>query len=281
MKGLKRRFILIQKNWAVRCFLLAAIVCTVCLGVVRPVVQSTFFEEAVSVSAAKKKLPIYCVDTPEKKVAISFDAAWGAEDTDTLLDILKKNDVNATFFLCGYWVDKYPEEVKKIYEAGNDIGNHSNTHPHGNQIGLEKNKEEIMAVHEKIKNLLGIEMNLYRPPFGEYNDTVLDAAKACGYYAVQWDIDSLDWKEFGVEHEINQVLNHKHLGNGSIILFHNDTKYTPDALDTIIKGLKEKGFELVPISQLIHKDNYYMDHEGRQRLNSSSETEQSTANQED
>lgn len=79
--------------------------------------------------------------------------------------------------------------------------------------------------------------------------------------------DSLDWKEYGVEHEINQVLNHKHLGNGSIILFHNDAKHTPKALGTIIKGLKDKGYELVPISELIIKDNYYMDTEGRQKPN--------------
>ena len=172
------------------------------------------------------------------------------------------------FLLCGYWVDKYPEEVKKIYNDGHDIGNHSNTHPHGSKLSLEENKENIQGCHEKIKNLLGIDANLYRPPFGEYNDTVLDAAKACGYYAIQWDVDSIDWKELGVQAEIDKVLNHKHLGNGSIILFHNDAKYTPECLDTIIKGLKEKGFEIVPISQLIHKDNYYMDVEGRQILNS-------------
>lgn len=80
--------------------------------------------------------------------------------------------------------------------------------------------------------------------------------------------DSLDWKELGTEHEINQVLNHKHLGNGSIILFHNDAKYTPQVLDTIIKGLKQKGYDIVPISEIIIRDNYEMDHEGRQKLKS-------------
>ena len=232
MKKIKPYFILIKNSAALRCFLLTAVICIGCIGFVRPIVQSAFFNESVTVTAAKKKLPIYCVDTFEKKVAISFDAAWGADDTDNLLQILDQNDVKATFFLCGYWVDKYPQEVKKIYDSGHTVGNHSNTHPHGNQLSLEKNKEEIMNCHNKIKELLGFDMNLYRPPFGEYNDTVLTAAEQCGYYSIQWDVDSLDWKELGVEHEINQVLNHKHLGNGSIILFHNDTKYTPDALDT-------------------------------------------------
>lgn len=273
--GMRTRFdfILLKKNMPFRYFLAAAVFCVTCVSLVRPAVQSAMNNEAVLTYAAKKKLPIYCVDTAEKKLAISFDAAWGAEDTDTLLEILERNDVKATFFLCGYWVDKYPDEVKRIYDSGHTIGNHSNTHPHGNQLSLEQNKQEIMAAHEKIKTLLGVDMQLYRPPFGEYNDTVLKAAEECGYYSIQWDVDSLDWKEFGVEHEINQVLNHKHLGNGSIILFHNDTKYTPDALEPIIKGLKEKGFEIVPIIDLIYKDNYYMDHEGRQRLNDTAQNE--------
>ncbi len=235
------------------------------LSAASPVIQGKLFPETVAVSASKRKLPIYCVDTQGKpQISISFDAAWGADDTDALLEILKTNDVKATFFLCGYWVDKYPEEVKKIYEAGNDIGNHSNTHPHGSQLSLEENKKNIMDCHNKIKALLNIEPILYRPPFGEYNDTVITAAEECGYYPIQWDVDSLDWKELGTDHEINQVLNHKHLGNGSIILFHNDAKYTPEVLDTIIKNLKEKGYEIVPISQLIHKENYTINTEGRQ-----------------
>lgn len=265
MKQIKKIFEVL-KTVNVKYFAILAILCFSLVSTFRPIVQKNM--DSITVSAqpqpAKKNLPIYCVDTDEKKVAISFDAAWGADDTDELLTILKNNDVKATFFLCGYWVDKYPEEVKKIYEEGHEIGNHSNTHPHGSQISLEQNKNEIMEVHNKIKNLVGYDMNLYRPPFGEYNDTVLKAANEVGYHTIQWDIDSLDWKEYGVEHEINQVLNHKHLGNGSIMLFHNDAEYTPDALDTILKGLKDKGYEVVPVGQLIHKENYYMDHEGRQ-----------------
>lgn len=215
---------------------------------------------------SKRKLPIYCVETDKKQVAISFDAAWGAEDTDDLLNILKENDVKATFFLCGYWVDKYPDEVKKIAFDGHDLGNHSNTHPHMSQLSLEQIKNELMATHNKVKALTNIDMNLFRPPFGEYTNNVITAGEETNYYSIQWDIDSLDWKEYGVEQEINQVLNHKHLGNGSIILFHNDAKYTPQALGTIIKGLKDKGYEIVPISELIIKDNYYMDTEGRQKI---------------
>jgi polysaccharide deacetylase family sporulation protein PdaB len=214
--------------------------------------------------AGERKLPIYCVETDEKKIAISFDAAWGADDTDELLRILDENDVKTTFFMCGYWVDDYPEEVKKIAEAGHDLGNHSSTHPHMSKLSKEQIKAELMETEEKVKNLTGVDMELFRPPFGEYNNNVIEAAQECGYYTIQWDVDSLDWKEYGVDSEINQVLNHKHLGNGSIILFHNDAKYTPQALDAIIKGLKEKGYEIVPVSELIIRDNFEMNHEGRQ-----------------
>lgn len=243
-------------------FTLSAFVCAVaCIGLIKPA-ATTVFNSVIA--KAERKLPIYCVDTDEKKVAISFDAAWGADDTDELLRILKENDVKTTFFMCGYWVNDYPEEVKKIAADGHDLGNHSATHPHMSQLTKEQIKGELTNAHNDVKNLTGVDMQLFRPPFGEYDNNVIEVAQELGYYTIQWDIDSLDWKEFGVENEINQVLNHKHLGNGSIILFHNDAKYTPQALDRIIKGLKEKGYEIVPISELILKDNYEMNHEGRQ-----------------
>lgn len=161
------------------------------ISAMTPAIQQKLYPETVAVSGSARKLPIYCVDTLGKpQISISFDAAWGAEDTDTLLEILKNNNVKATFFLCGYWVDKYPEEVKKIYNAGNDIGNHSNTHPHSSQLSLEENKKNIMDCHNKIKALLNIDPILYRPPFGEYNNTVITAAEECGYYPVQWDVDA-------------------------------------------------------------------------------------------
>ena len=219
---------------------------------------------AFATANLERKLPIYCVETEEPKVSVSFDAAWGADDTDELLRILKENDVKATFFLCGYWVEKYPEEVKKIAEAGHDLGNHSATHPHMSQLTSEQITEELQKCHLNVKELTGIEMDLFRPPFGEYDNEVIETATENGYYTIQWDIDSLDWKEHGAQAEIDQVLNHKHLGNGSIILFHNDAKYTPQVLDTILKGLKGKGYEIVPVSQLIHREEFTLNHEGRQ-----------------
>lgn len=225
------------------------------------------FNDVSQAEEAKRKIPIYSVDTKEKKVALSFDAAWGADDTDSLLSTLEKHNVKATFFLVGDWVRKYPEQVKKIYQAGHDIGNHSDKHPHMNSMSKEQIKADVMEAHKATKDLLGIEMDLFRPPFGEYNNTVMEALKECGYYIIQWDVDSLDWKEYGLENLIDTVVNHKNLGDGSIVLMHNNAKYTKDALDSIIVGLKEQGYELVPISELIIKENYKTDHTGRQFSN--------------
>jgi len=131
-------------------------------------------------------------------------------------------------------------------------------------LSIQERKEELMKVHDKVKELTGVEMNLFRPPYGDYNNDVIIDAKDCGYYTIQWDVDSLDWKDYGVESIVNTVNNHKNLGNGSIILCHNGAKYTAEALEGLITGLLDQGYEIVPISQLIYKDNYHMDHTGRQ-----------------
>ena len=223
-------------------------------------------EQIVTVSnmQQQKELPVYCVQTEKPQVALSFDAAWGNEDTQTILDILAAHNVKVTFFMTGGWVEKYPEDVKKIAAAGHDLGNHSENHKNMSQLSASQQKEEIMKVHEKVKELTGVDMNLFRPPYGDYNSQLILTAKSCGYLPIQWDVDSLDWKDYGVDSIIQTVTQHKHLGNGSIILMHNGAKYTAQALDTVITKLQEQGYELVPISQLVYRENYHMDHEGRQ-----------------
>ena len=215
-------------------------------------------------SGSKKELPIYCVDTDKKQVALSFDAAWGNEDTARILEILKKYDVKVTFFMTGGWVSKYPDDVKAIAAAGHDLGNHSENHKQMSKLSTIDCQKEIMTVHDKVKQLTGIDMVLFRPPYGDYNNTLIEATRACGYHCIQWDVDSLDWKDYGAESIVKRVCENKHLGNGSIILCHNGAKYTADALENLIIGLQEKGYEIVPISQLIYTENYEMDHEGRQ-----------------
>lgn len=218
----------------------------------------------VSSNVNGRELPIYSVETDEKKVALTFDAAWGNEDTKKILEILAKHNVHATFFMTGGWVEKYPDDVKAIYEAGHDLGNHSEHHRNMSQLSEEEKTEEIMSVHQKVKELTGVEMNLFRPPYGDYDNAVILNAEENGYYPIQWDVDSLDWKDYGVDNIIKTVLENKNLENGSIILCHNGAKYTADALDALITGLQEKGYELVQVSELIYKENYHMDVSGRQ-----------------
>lgn len=224
--------------------------------------------KAVTVSSSSavngRELPIYCVETEKPQIALSFDAAWGNEDTAKILEILAKHNVHVTFFMTGGWVESYPDDVKAILAAGHDLGNHSENHKNMSQLSDEQCKDELMKVHNKVKELTGYEMFLFRPPYGDYDNHVITNARDCGYYAIQWDIDSLDWKDYGAESILEKVINNEHLGNGSIILCHNGAKYTAQALDSLITGLQEKGYELVPISQLIYRDGYHMDAEGRQ-----------------
>ncbi len=230
----------------------------------------------VSSGTNEKKLPIYCVDTPEKKIALSFDAAWGNEDTSKILEILKKQDVHVTFFMTGEWIEKFPQDVKAIAEAGHDLGNHSENHKQMSQLSKKECLAEITKAHDKVKQLTGTEMTLFRPPYGDYNNTLLEATKELNYHCIQWDVDSLDWKDYGVDSIIKTVTQHKHLGNGSIILCHNGAKYTADALDKMIQTLKDAGYELVPVSELIYTQDYEIDHEGRQHVTSSSQEEPPT-----
>jgi len=221
-----------------------------------PAVQTVFGSE--------KLMPIYSVQTDEKVVAITLNAAWGDSDTDILLEILKEFDAKATFFVCGYWAEKYPEALQKYYKAGHGIGNHGDTHAHVASLTFEQNIEEIAAAHTRVHRTLGVEMNLYRPPYGEYNDTVIKAANSLKYYTIQWDVDSLDWKRPTPEAMAKRVLEHKALQNGSIILFHCDIPETPIALRIILAELKNRGYSFVTVGELIHKDGFKIDHAGRQ-----------------
>lgn len=239
-------------------FLLATV--ALIQGIVRILPDSI----TASSSVGGRELPIYCVETDKKQVALSFDAAWGNEDTARILEILRKHNVKVTFFMTGGWVESYPEDVKAILADGHDLGNHSENHKNMSQLSDAECQEELLKVHTKVQELTGYEMCLFRPPYGDYDNHVITNAKKCGYYAIQWSIDSLDWKDYGVDNIVDRVCNSDKLGNGAIILMHNGAKYTADALDTVITTLQDKGYELVPISQLIYKDNYHMKADGTQ-----------------
>ena len=219
---------------------------------------------AVSSTYGDRELPIYSVKTEEMKIAISFDAAWGAEDFNRIMEILDKHEIKTTFFMTGEWVEKYPECVKILVEKGHDLGNHSASHPDMTKLTKEKQKEQILSVHNQVKELTGYEMELFRPPYGAYNNDVIRTCYEVGYFPIQWDVDSLDWKDYEPERIISNVCNHDSLGGGSIILCHNGAKYTAEALDAMLTNLKKQGYEIVPISELILRENFHMDVTGMQ-----------------
>lgn len=242
--------------------------------VILVILAIVFWEPAVetvmTVTGQNRMLPIYRVGTTDKKVSISFDATWGTDLTDEILAILREHNIKTTFFLAGYWVDKHPDYVVKIAQAGHEIGNHSYSHPHMNTLTASGVVRELEKNHAMIKDLSGQDAFLFRPPFGEYNNTVIKAAESIGYFTVQWSIDSLDWKNTTSQEIYDRVMSK--IGPGEIILFHNAAKATPDAIRRIIPELKSKGYDIVPISQLIYRENYYMDHDGTQRLRKGSNT---------
>ena len=219
-------------------------------------------------SAGKKDLPIYCVDKTnsegKKYISLSFDAAWGDSDTIKILDILDKHNVKVTFFMTGGWVDAYPDKVKEIYSRGHDLGNHSQNHKQMSKLSVNEQKQELQSVTDKVKELTGYQMFLFRPPYGDYNSTLNKTAYSINYYPIQWSVDSLDWKDYGVDNIIKTVTEHKALDNGAIILCHNGAKFTADALDTMISTLEQKGFTFIPISQMIIRENFKMDANGQQ-----------------
>ena len=246
-------FILTRKRLAI---IGAALAVVICMGVFR----ISDKDAAAAANASQRSIPIYCVDTDEKKVSISFDAAWGNEQTQTLLDTLAKYKVKSTFFLVGDWVRNYPDDVKKIAKAGHDVGNHSNTHPHMTELDLTGIASEIETCSKEIEALTGSRPALFRPPYGDYNNNVVDTVMGMGMYCVQWDVDSLDWKNLSAEEMCSRIKNN--IKNGSIVLMHNGAENTPQALPMIIECIRDMGYEIVPISELLPKGEYTTDHTG-------------------
>lgn len=241
---------------------LIAVAAAAAVAVCAVVFSGSLSASVQTAAAQNRQLPIYSVKRDDNKASISFDAAWGNEDTQQLIDILAKYQVKATFFVVGGWVDKYPESVKALADAGHEVMNHSNTHPYMTKLSSQGMLDEVNACADKVEKVTGVRPKLFRPPYGDYNDTLIQTLNENGFYGIQWSVDSLDWKELPAS-EITQRVTSK-IEAGSIVLFHNAAKHTPEALPGILEAIAAKGIELVPISQLIYTENYKIDHTGQQ-----------------
>ena len=234
--------------------------CVLIAGVALAVAVSTG-DRVVAAMNEPREIPIYYVDTEEKVCALSFDAAWGNEQTEALLDTLDQYKVHTTFFLVKQWVDKYPDSVRDIAARGHDIGNHSATHPHMANLSSSEQLEEILACNAAVESLTGRCPVLFRAPYGEYDNKLVNNLKSKGMYCIQWNIDSLDWKDPTADEIVSRITDR--LCPGSIILLHNGATNTPEALPKLIEAITAQGYRIVPISELIPDGDYYTDHEGK------------------
>ncbi len=219
--------------------------------------------DGLEVMARKRDLPIYSVDRDDNKIAISFDAAWGGDKTEKILDILDEYGVKTTFFLVDIWTQRFPELVKLIDARGHEIGNHSTSHKEMSKQNEQEIIKELKVASDEIEKLIGKPTTLFRPPYGDYDNLVVATARQQGYQTVQWSVDSLDWKNKGVEDMISRAT--RNVKSGDIVLFHNDSKYIVESLPSILAAYRDKGLEVVMISELLLEGDTTIDTQGRQR----------------
>ena len=226
------------------------------------IAMAFFVVNCVAMGEGSRLLPVYSVETPEKKVAVTFNCAWEADDIPEILAILEKYEAKATFFILGQWAKENPDSVKMIAKSGHEIGTHSNTHPDMAKISMEEAREELLRSCEHIEKAGGGKPKLLRAPSGAYSSELIKTASEMGFMTIQWDIDSRDCKDKTAAEMAESVT--KNVGKGSIILFHSGKKNTLEALPQILEILKNGGYEFVKISDLIYTENYPIDHTGRQ-----------------
>ena len=226
---------------------------------------SVYFTGAYAVffGNTTRLLPIYCVEREEKVCAITFDCAWGTEHTDGILNALEASNVKATWFMVEFWTEKNSAYVARIDSKGHSIGTHSSTHSYMSKQNAEEIKNELTTSSEAIKSITGKDVELFRPPYGDYDDELIKTAGEMGLYTIQWDVDSLDWKDLSSTDIAMRVINS--VKNGSIILMHNNGLHTAEAVPIILETLKNRGYSFVTVDELIYRENYTIDSTGMQK----------------
>ena len=228
------------------------------------VLSSVFIgkEIVVSVNGKLRSLPIYSVDREDKKIAFTFDCAWGTTYTDELLSIFEKEEVKVTFFMVEFWATKYPDYVKKISDLGHEIGTHSSTHSYMSKMSEENIRKEMLSSSMAIENITNKKVELFRAPYGDYNNRLIDTVSSMGFYTIQWDVDSLDWKDLSKDEIFKRVSSR--VKSGSIVLFHNNGLHTASAVEILISTLKKEGYSFETIGNLIYKEDFYINSNGVQ-----------------
>lgn len=258
MKGTVKMKIFVTDKYRVLTF---ALICAV-IGIGAMFATNT---DTSTVSTDQRIIPIYSVERDDNAISVTFDCAWGADDIENILSTLKKHNCKATFFVLGTWAEEYPDAIKKIVKDGHEIGNHSYNHTHYTTMTKDKMLSDIEKCNAAVKNISGITPTLFRAPSGDYNNSVIESAHEKDMMYIQWSVDSLDWRGLNCEQMMERII--PKTKSGDVLLFHNDTTHTAESLDKILTELEKKGFSFLKVSDLIYKDNYTIDHTGRQIKN--------------
>lgn len=192
--------------------------------------------------------PVYRVDTDRKAVALAVNVAWGEEHLPAMLDVLRANNVKATFFIDGEWAEKFPDLVKVLVTEGHDIGNHGHRHLHIERMSDSDIKDLILQNEKLLCGLGATPSKLFAPPYGECNQSVTSAAASLGYTTIMWTIDTIDWKT-KEPHKIVERVTRK-MAPGAIILMH-PTEVANKALPATVEAVRRSGYQLCTVSELL------------------------------
>lgn len=247
-----------KKAWK-KYILFAAAACFLLSGGIWYVKEYT----TVGNSVNGHEMPVCSVETDEKQAALTFETAWGDKKTGEILDILKEEKIRATFFVTAGWMREHPDLVGRMKTEGHDIGTMGVSHENLSVQTSAEIRAELQEAEHTAKEE-GISMELFRPPYGRYSDTLIRTAAEEGFFTICWSIDSRDWKNYGKRSLIKEVVESEELRNGAIIRLNSEAKFTKDALKELIENIEEKSYEIVPVSEMILRDNYHMDVKGRQ-----------------
>ncbi len=220
--------------------------------------------DAAPAASMSEMMPICRVATDEKAVALTFDTAFGDEDfTPQILEALKKESVKATFFVMGLWVNEHPEALDAMMQGGHEIASHSMNHMRYTDMTADEILTDASDAAKLIFNKTGYDTRVIRIPYGAYDTASITTLENEGYIPVKWSLDSKDWKGYDTVKLADGVLNT--VENGDIIMFQNNMAQTPEALSAIILGLREQGFKIVTVSDLMLDGDYIVDKSGTQR----------------
>ena len=220
--------------------------------------------KAVISTVSGRLVPVYSVLTQEPKVSITFESSAGRDLTREILKVLEDYGVMATFFLSGEWMERNKDSARLVDASGHELGNYTYSAPYPNSLLKADLKRELEKAHKYIEKATGKAPKVFRPPYGEYSNKVIEAAKELGYETVIWSIESLDWRGTSSDDMLKGISEKLH--KGAIIRFHVTGPNTVEALPQIIEAIRDAGYEIVPLSQLLLEGDYYIHpHTGEMR----------------